>query len=427
MKFEEVATGNKAILAAAVAALLVGCGGSSGNGDPETANQLTFDDGLSAQGADVSTVAALEGSAEALVEDGNVIAEFIANLNEEIGSVNRPDLGGGEIATFGLAERSHRPLDLAVLSPQTHRDRSARIGTPRNQPLGTLSSQELPEGEWTSTLRCPEGGQLRSDLARKIDVEGDTRILSETLLQTFETCTVGVANGEQLVLDGTWKTQFEEQDSSETLADDSVKGEWTDTFATTIDLRGSRSGIDDALVLDGALSGEESGDWSESGDAVNGSGMLIVNVERMEARLETHAGTPVYVGQLEGSLIEEFTFSGSSFETLNETGETQISGKLVSSGMAGALSIRTEKTVRYEGSAEDLQQACPSEGVVVLSGARGDAVEVAFGVDTGNTGQEVSVEVAGDFKLYPTCAEADYLGPVFFGPFSQITEGAATD
>lgn len=426
MKFEEVATGNKAILAAAVAALLVGCGGSSGNGDPETANQLTFDDGLSAQGADVSTVAALEGSAEALVEDGNAIAEFIANLNEEIGSVNRPDLGGGEIATFGLAERSHGPLDLAVFSPQTHRDRRTRLAARGDQTVVTLSAQELPEGESTNTLRCPEGGHLRSDLAREIDVEGDTRILSETLLQTFEGCTVALGN-ELLELNGTWKTEIEERDTVETLDNDSAKGEWTDTFATTIDLRGSRSGTDDALVMDGALTGEESGDWSESGDAVNGSGMLIVNVERMEARLETHAGTPVYVGQLEGSLIEEFTFSGSSSETLNETGETQISGKLVSSGMAGALSIRTEKSVRYEGSAEDLQQACPSEGVVVLSGARGDAVEVAFGVDTGNTGQEVSVEVAGDFKLYPTCAEADYLGPVFFGPFSQITEGAATD
>ena len=427
MKREQVTGLSKAILAVAVAAVVVGCGGSSGDRQPDPANQLSFDGGLSAQGADVSSLAATERTTGALVDDGNVFAEFIARVNQDIASVNTPDVSENEIIILGAAERSHRLLDLAFFSSQYDGDRSARLKGHRSQTLVALSSQELPEGEWTSTLKCPEGGELVSKIERAMDDSGAISVMNETLLQTFESCTVLVDNNERLVLDGTWKTETEERGAVETLDNGSVEGQWTDTFTTRIDLRGSRSGMEDVLVLDGALSGEESGDWSETGDGVQGRGTFLLNVGRMEARLAPSSGNPFYVGQLDGSLIEEFTFSGPSSERLTEEGEARISGKLVSSGMQGALSIRTEKTVRYAGTLDELAEACPAAGIVVVSGAGGDEVQIRFGEppagDTGGTGNVVEIVAPGDPpRLYASCAEADYLGPIFYGPFSQYAD-----
>jgi hypothetical protein len=64
-------------------------------------------------------------------------------------------------------------------------------------------------------------------------------------------------------------------------------------------------------------------------------------------------------------------------------------------------------------------ESCPDQGIVAVSGRDGNQIEVRFGEDTAITGVVAQVVTSGgDYINYLNCADADYLGPVLFGPFS---------
>jgi hypothetical protein len=133
------------------------------------------------------------------------------------------------------------------------------------------------------------------------------------------------------------------------------------------------------MVLDGSLSGEEVADYEGSETGYSEDGTFTLNVARIEARLAQQPGAaPVYIGQIGASLVEEFEYRETA-GGWDETGRAQVSGKVASRGMQGALSIRTDKVVRYTASSSDsLGESCPDQGIVVASGRDNNQVEVRF-------------------------------------------------
>ena len=161
-------------------------------------------------------------------------------------------------------------------------------------------------------------------------------------------------------------------------------------------------------------------DYEGSETEYSEDGTFTLNVARIEARLAQQPGAPVYIGQVAASLVEEFAYRETP-QGWDETGRAQVTGKVASSAMEGALSIRTDKAVHYadSSSSNSVGESCPDQGIVVASGRDGTQIDVRFGEDTSITGVVVQVVTTeGDYINYLNCADADYLGPVLFGPFS---------
>jgi hypothetical protein len=410
---------NKAILAFATAALLVGCGGGGGGDtghendppqqDPGISTEPQFDDGLFEVGADVSTAAAFEGSADALFADTGELASFLGAVDEAIFS--------NQISILGLGQRTEELLSTAFFTTGDG-DRRATRQARRGQSVGTSSVSPLAEGPESGSyvVECPEGGQFTEEFV--LEQDGDETFYVETggFTWTFTNCAIKI-DADDFVLNGSWEETYKYEDRG-TPESGAGTGRWNDTFDTEIALRASLNGSPNVMVLDGSLSGEEVADYEGSETEYSEDGTFTLNVARIEARLAKQPGTPVYIGQVKASLIEEFTYREAS-GAWEETGRTEVSGRVASRGMQGALSIRTDKVVSYTDSSDSLGESCPDQGIVVASGRDGNQIDVRFGEDTGITGVVVQVvTTGGDYINYLNCADADYLGPVLFGPFS---------
>ena len=420
MRREQLTRLNKAILVAAVGALLVGCGGSSSNDRaPDTTTQPQFDDGLFAQEVDVSTAAAFADTAEALVLDTGAFAGFLGELDEAI----------FQVGTLGMGGRTETLLSVATAASGDDGSRRAQRearGNPSLRAFASVSPSSGESGKESYTDDCDAGGTFTEDFWFEA-TEGDTSLKDVGgFTWTFANC-AGTVAGDRFVLNGTW-TETYAYDDRWTAANGSGSGRWSDTFETEIDLRGSRNGTPDVLVLDGAVSGQETGDY-QFGAQYSEEGVFALNVQRMEARLAKQAGGAMYIGQLGGSLVEEFEYRATSEQDWNESGATRVSGRIATSGMGGAATIKTEKPVRFTDSSLSSGDACPDEGIVVVSGRGGNTVEVRFGDDTGTAEDAVQVVTRGSVpKSYPSCTDEglDYLAPLFFGPFLFAYEEAGS-
>lgn len=398
-------------MAAAATTLLLGCGGGSGGAptpDPDTSAQPQFDDGLFESGIDVSSVAAFEGAADELALDATGLAVFLEELDQSI----------FQVGTLGIGGRAETLLSIATATSGDDGSRRAQREARRAPSLSTFSSIAPSAGGTESgefTIECPGGGEFTEKFSFTETI-GETSLLDEGgFTWTFDNCTTEI-DGDAFVLSGTWSESYEYEDQW-TVANGSGSGSWSDTFLTEINLRGSRNGAPNVLVIDGAVSGEETGDYEWSSTGYAEEGVFALNVNRLEARLTQRSGDSIYIGQLDGALIEEFDYRETETEWI-ESGRTRVSGRIASTGMKGAATISTEKVVRFTDSSLANGDACPDEGIVVVSGAGGNTVEIRFGKDTGTTGVAVQVVTAGsDFESYFSCNDVEYLGPLLFGPF----------
>jgi hypothetical protein len=411
VKLEQGMRRNKAILAFATAALLVGCGGSSDKDPVTDPTEPQFDGGLFETGADVSTAAAFQGSADALWADTGELTDFLGAFDQTIFQ--------NEVSTLGLGGRTEGLLKTALLTAGSDGNRSVTRGARRAQSMSTLSSvspsAEGPVRE-SSVINCVGGGQFTEVFWLEQEAGDTSYVETGGFTWTFSNCAVKM-NADDFVLNGSWEETYK-YDEQGAPVNGLGAGRWSDTFETEIALRGSLNGSADVMVLDGSLSGEEVADYEGSETEYAEDGTFTLNVARIEARLAQQPGAPVYIGQVKASLVEEFAYRETP-EGWDETGRAQVTGKVASSAMEGALSIRTDKAVRYtDSSADSLGDSCPDQGIVVVSGRDGNQVEVRFGEDTGITGKVVQVVTGGDNIAYENCADADYLGPVLFGPFS---------
>ena len=419
MRREQLTRLNKAILVAAVGALLVGCGGSSSNDRaPDTTTQPQFDDGLFAQEVDVSTAAAFADTAEALFLDTGAFAGFFGELDEAI----------FQVGTLGLGGRTETLLSVATAASGDDGSRRAQRearGNPSLRAFASVSPSSGESGKESYTDDCDAGGTFTEDFWFEA-TEGDTSLKDVGgFTWTFANC-AGTVAGDRFVLNGTW-TETYAYDDRWTPENGSGSGRWSDTFETEIDLRGSRNGTPDVLVLDGAVTGEETGDYEWVGAEYSEKGVFELNVQRMEARLAKQAGNPLYIGQLEGSLVEEFEYHATSEQDWSESGATRVSGRIATSGMNGAATIKTPKVVRYADSSAMNGSACPDSGIVTISGRDNNQVEIRFGEDTGIPGVVVqAVGSGGAYSNYLNCNDVDYLAPLFFGPFLFAYEEAGS-
>lgn len=424
VEIERMIKVSRALIPIALAALIVGCGGSSSNGDDNgddvaTVNDPSFDTlGLFDDGADVSSVAAVEGTVEAQAEDTNEFGDFLDQLN----TLLFPD---SEVATLGMASTTKSILGGPnPLAAGQERRRSSRNTL---QPLASVTPSAEDSGSGSVTEFCPgEGGTFTEgdgtfteDFFFLQDT-GDTSYDEEgSFTITLNDCIIQFGS-QTLVLNGTWTENYTYEDRW-TSDNGTDTGTWTGEFATKIDLSGTVDGEENGLVLNGSVTGTEVADYESSGLAYSEEGTVKVEFPQLEAVLALVPGQPLYIGQLDTSFEEDFEYSTTDdFATWTESGAITLSSRSASSRMDGFIAVRTQKAIEYQESSSDgAEGACPDTGIVLISGAPGTDAEVRFGQDTG-TGAAVQLVTAAGSKDYATCAEAASLESVVLGPLSAV-------
>ncbi len=427
VEIERILKINRALIPIAVAALVVGCGGSSSSsgdddGDPiEPINEPSVDTlGVFENATDVSSVDAVEGTAQAQVEDSSEFGDFLDELN----TLLFPDASSVEVATLGTASTTKNILGGS--NPLVAGQQLRRSSRNQLQPLTAVTPSAEDSGSGSVTEDCPVDGTFTEDFFYLQD-SGDTSYDEEgSFTITLEDCALDFG-GQTLVLNGTWSENYTYEDRW-TSDNGTDTGTWTGEFGTKIDLRGTIDGAEDALVLAGTVSGTEVADWESSGSEYSEEGTVNIEFPQMEALLAPDPAQPLYIGQLDTSFEEDFTYSTpDDFATWTESGAITLSSRSASSGMGGFIAVRTDKPIEYQESSSDgAEGACPDTGVVLISGASGSAAEIRFGEDTG-TGAAVQLVTAAGSKDYATCAEAGSLESVALGPLSALAYGDEAD
>lgn len=414
-----------ALMPLAVAALLVGCGGSSSSGDNgdtiAPVNDPSFDTlGVFGESTDVSSVDAVEGTAQAQAEDGNEFGNFFGELNALLFA----DVSSFEVATLGTASTTKNIL--GGPNPLAAGQQLRRSSRNQLQPLTAVTPSAEDSGSGSVTEDCPVDGTFTEDFFYLQD-SGDTSYDEEgSFTIALNDCTLQFG-GQTIVLNGTWSENYNYEDRW-TADNGTETGTWTGEFATKIDLRGTIDGAANALVLAGEVSGTEVADWVSSGSAYSEEGTVKIEFPKMEALLALDPAQPLYIGQLDTSFEEDFDYSTSDdFVNWTENGVITLSNRSASSGMGGFIAVRTDKPIEYqEFSSDGAEGACPDTGVVLISGASGSDAEIRFGEDTG-TGAAVQLVTAAGSKDYATCAEAGSLESVALGPLSALAYGDEAD
>lgn len=423
VEIERIVKINRALIPIAVAALVVGCGGSSSSsgdddGDPiEPVNEPSVDTlGVFENAADVSSVQAVEGTAQAQVEDSSEFGDFLNELN----TLLFPDTSSAEVATLGTASTTKNIL--GGPNPLAAGQQLRRSSRNQLQPLTAVTPSAEDSGSGSVTEDCPVDGTFTEDFFYLQD-SGDTSYDEEgSFTIALNDCTLQFG-GQTLVLNGTWSENYTYEDRW-TSDNGTDTGTWTGEFATKIDLSGTIDGAADALVLAGEVSGTEVADWESSGSAYSEDGTVNIEFPKMEALLARDPAQPLYIGQLDTSFQERFEYSTpDDFATWTESGAITLSSRSASSGMDGFIAVRTDKPIAYQESSNDgAEGACPDTGIVLISGASGSDAEIRFGQDTG-TGAAVQLVTAAGSQDYATCAEAGSLESVVLGPLSVVAYG----
>ncbi|TVP78550.1 MAG: hypothetical protein EA346_11235 [Thioalkalivibrio sp.] len=375
--------------------------------------------------ADVSTIAAFEGTKDAQRDDAEEFSQFLDSL-----FLDPLQPASGEIAAMSLGTQSNRLLTLSSTSVtedgSRRTAREARRGSP-DTVFVAVAPAAVESDSGTYTERCVAGGEFSVDFVTEEELKDGFFREEGTFTWSFNDCATN-ANGKAVVLNGSWIASYDYEDSWTVSQAGVETGKWTEAATNEVDLRGTIDGIEDAMVLVGSIETSEAADYVWSDPEYSEKGTLTIKVPSLEARLLAEPGRTVYLGQLDTSVTEDFDYQeislgGDSF-SWTEDSTILVAGRVASSGMDGSLRSSTQKAIKSSDSSAATGEFCPSEGIVVISGAEGFDAEIRFGADTGTTGVAAQVVTVGDFASYVNCNEVDDLELLILGPLSAIMGGA---